>query len=88
MANIKSSIKRAKTNSKRNALKAPQRTAMRTAIKNVEKAVLAADVTTAQEALVVATKKIDRAAGKGLIHKNKAANLKSRLTKSVRTLEA
>ena len=54
---------------------------MKTAIKNFEAAVAAKDVEKAGETLKVAVKTIDKAASKGLLHKNNAANKKSRLTK-------
>ena len=61
---------------------------MKTAIKNVEKAVIAKDKTKATETLAVAIKRIDKAQSSGLIHKNKAARLKSRLTKTMNNMES
>ena len=88
MPNIKSSIKRATQNEKRRALKGSQRSALRTSVKAVEAAVASGDAAAAKEALLKAIKKLDTAAGKGLIHKNAAARKKSRLTKAVNALAA
>ncbi|MGC4375968.1 30S ribosomal protein S20 [Fictibacillus sp. Mic-4] len=88
MANIKSAIKRVKTNEKRRAHNASIKSAMRTAIKNFEVKVANNDVEGAKEAFVVATKKLDKAATKGLIHKNAASRHKSRLAKSLNGITA
>ncbi|WP_033828362.1 30S ribosomal protein S20 [Bacillus andreraoultii] len=88
MANIKSAIKRIKTNEKSRALNISQKSAMRTAIKKVELAVASNDTAAAKEALTLAIRKIDKAATKGLIHKNAANRYKSRLSKKVNTLHA
>ena len=57
------------------------RSKFRTAIKRFEKALEAEDMAKAEELLQVAITEIDRAASKGVIHKNQAARRKSRLTK-------
>lgn len=88
MANIKSSIKRIKTNEKRRILNKSQKSAMRTAIKKVEAAVANKDADAAREALVLAVRKIDKAASKGIIHKNAANRHKSKLYKKVNSLQA
>ena len=88
MANIKSAIKRVKINNKRRAHNASIKTEMRSAIKNVEKLVKSNDIESAKKAVVVATKKLDKAARKGLIHKNAAARQKSRLAKLVNKVSA
>ncbi|GFR37374.1 30S ribosomal protein S20 [Insulibacter thermoxylanivorax] len=88
MPNIKSAIKRARQNEKRRAHNASQKSALRTAIKAVETAVANNELEKAQAALIIATKKLDKAASKGLIHKNAAANKKSRLAKKVNALAA
>ena len=59
---------------------------MNTAIKNVEKAVIANDKEKASANLKVAIKRIDKAASKGIVHKNYVARNKSRLTKKVNAL--
>lgn len=86
MPNIKSAIKRVKTANKRNARNASQKSALRTAIKTFETAVEKNDVEVAKTALLNATKKLDKAVTKGLIHKNTAARKKSRLTKKLNSL--
>ena len=88
MPNIKSAIKRVKTSEKRRQQNASQKSALRTAIKAVEAAVTSNDVNKAKEALILASKKLDKAASKGLIHKNAAARKKSRLAQKVNALSA
>jgi len=58
-----------------------QRTALRNVLKNARTAALESDRDAAQSAFRLATKRLDQAAAKNLIHKNKAARLKSRLSK-------
>lgn len=86
MPNIKSAIKRVKQSEKRRALNASQKSALRTSVKAVETAIANNDAASAQSALLVAFKKLDKAAGKGLIHKNAASRKKSRLTIAVNKL--
>lgn len=88
MPNIKSAIKRAKQNEKRRLHNASQKSALRTAVKKVELAVNRNDADAAKEALVTATKKLDKAVTKGLIHRNAADRKKSRLAKKVNALLA
>ncbi|MBH5318161.1 30S ribosomal protein S20 [Paenibacillus sp. GSMTC-2017] len=88
MPNIKSAIKRVKTNEKRRALNASQKSALRSAVKSADQAIAGTDVDAAKAALVVATKKLDKAVTKGLIHKNAAARKKSRLAKRLNSLSA
>lgn len=88
MPNIKSAIKRVKTNEKRRAQNASQKSALRTAIKNFESSLAANDVEAAKTAFVTAIKKIDKAATKGLIHKNAASRQKSRLQKKLNEFTA
>ena len=86
MPNIKSAIKRVKTTEARNAQNTTAKSAMRTAVKKVEAAVSTNDAAAAKEALVTAASKLDKAAAKGLIHKNAAARKKSRLMKKTNAL--
>jgi small subunit ribosomal protein S20 len=79
LANIKSAIKRAKTNEKRREHNASQKSAMRTAVKKFLTAVEKQDKEQALVLLREATRKLDKAVTKGLIHKNAAARKKSRL---------
>lgn len=60
-----------------------QRSALKTTVKKVRTNAAAANVDGAKDALQIAIKKLDQAADKHLIHKNKASRLKSRLTKLI-----
>ena len=88
MANIKSSKKRAKQAVVRNARNSAQRSQLRTAVKKVVKALDAHDASAAQEAFTVAQPLLDRYAARGLIHKNKAARHKARLTARIKAMQA
>ena len=81
MANIQSAIKRNRQNEKRALANKGVRSQMRTFSK---KALAAAGTDESDETLRIAVKHIDKAANKGIIHKNAAARKKSRLTKAVR----
>ena len=78
MPNIESAIKRVRTSEKANKQNSEQLSAMRTEVKKFEKAV-AAKADNVQDLFKQATRAIDMAQSKGLIHKNKAAREKSRL---------
>ncbi|MED3661506.1 30S ribosomal protein S20 [Ureibacillus sp. FSL K6-8385] len=82
MPNIKSAIKRVKTSQKANAANSSAKSAMRTAVKKAEQAI-ANKSENAQELVVLASKALDKAASKGIIHKNTAARKKSRLAKKL-----
>ncbi|MNZ61394.1 30S ribosomal protein S20 [compost metagenome] len=86
MPNIKSAIKRVKTNDKRRALNASQKSALRTAVKAADTALTNNEVETAKTAFAAASQKLDKAVTKGLIHKNAAARKKSRLAKKLNAL--
>ncbi|MNO14565.1 30S ribosomal protein S20 [compost metagenome] len=86
MPNIKSAIKRVKTNDKRRALNASQKSALRTAVKAADTALTNNEVETAKAAFAAASQKLDKAVTKGLIHKNAAARKKSRLAKKLNAL--
>jgi len=89
MPNIKSAIKRAKTNEKRRLRNASLKSALRTAIKHAEQAIAAGtDVEAAKAAVQAAQRKLDKAVTKGIIHKNAAARKKSRLAKKLNALSA
>ena len=83
MANIKSAIKRAKLSEERRAHNASIKSDMRSAVKTVEALVTNNDLENAKEPFKTASKKLDKAARKGLIHQNAAARQKSRLAKQV-----
>ena len=86
MPNIKSQVKRVKTNEKRRQFNASYKASMRTAIKNVEVAIENKNVEAAKEAYNTANKKLDKAVAKGICHKNFAARQKSRLSKKINCL--
>ena len=86
MANIKSAKKRILVAKTRNERNKSVKSAVKTAIKKVEAAVAANDKAAAEAALLSATSIIDKAAKKGVYHKNNAARKVSRLSKAVNTL--
>ncbi len=81
MANIKSQKKRILTNAKAAERNKAVRSELKTRVKRAE-ATIGSDANT--EALRLAIKRIDKAAAKGVIHKNAAARKKSRLLQKVR----
>ena len=86
LANIKSAKKRILVAKTRNERNKSIKSAVKTAIKKVEAAVAEKDKAAAQAALVSATSVIDKAAKKGVYHKNNAARKVARLAKAVNTL--
>ncbi|MBC3986959.1 30S ribosomal protein S20 [Streptomyces buecherae] len=88
MANIKSQIKRNKTNEKARQRNKAVKSSLRTAIRKTREAVASGDLEKATVAAREASKKLDKAASKGVIHKNAAANKKSALAAQVSTLSA
>ena len=87
MPNIKSAIKRVKTSEQKRANNIATKSAMRTAVKNAEVAI-ANNSENAKDALIAASVKLNKAANKGLIHKNAAARKQSRLAKRLNSLNA
>ncbi|MGP3949340.1 30S ribosomal protein S20 [Streptomyces sp. 7N604] len=87
MANIKSQIKRNKTNEKARLRNKAVKSSLKTAIRKTREAVEAGDVEKATAAAREATRKLDKAVSKGVIHKNQAANKKSALAQRVSTLQ-
>ena len=87
MANIKSAKKRARQSEKHRRHNASLRSMVRTYIKKVVTAIAANDKKLAEESLQEAIPVIDRMAGKGLLHKNKASRHKSRLTAQIRKMD-
>ncbi|WKW47311.1 30S ribosomal protein S20 [Myroides sp. JBRI-B21084] len=83
MANHKSALKRIRSNEKKRVLNKYQHKTTRNAIKALR---LIENKSEATEKLVVVTSMIDKLAKKNIIHSNKAANLKSKLTKHVNAL--
>lgn len=88
MANSPQARKRAKQNTVRRLANHSQRSAVRTAIKKLDAAIAGGDQAAAAAAYTVSTSMIDKATGKGLHHKNRAARLKSRLNKRVKEMDA
>ena len=86
MANIKSQIKRNKTNERRRQRNVAVKSALKTAVRRFRTAADAGDAEAAASALQVASKQLDKAASKGVIHKNQAANRKSAITAQAATL--
>ena len=86
VANIKSQLKRIGTNKKAHDRNKAVKSELKTAIRSARQAVVAGDKEKATTALTVVTKKLDKAASKGVIHKNQAANRKSAIAKQVASL--
>ena len=84
MPNIKSAKKRVKTDEIKRVRNNDQIASMRTSMKKVRVAVKEGDKKKAEELLKDANKKLDKAANKGLIKKNKAARDKAKLAKAVK----
>ncbi|WP_449282598.1 30S ribosomal protein S20 [Leucobacter sp.] len=86
MANIKSQIKRIKTNLKATERNKAYKSELRTVVRATREAIASGDKAAAEAKLLVAGKKLDKAASKGVIHKNQAANRKSKLAAQVAAL--
>ncbi len=86
MPNIKSASKRVELSRAAAAVNKAKKTALKTDLKKFDAAVANGDKAAAAEAYKVAVKAIDKAAVKGLIHKNNAAHKKSRLTLSLNAM--
>jgi small subunit ribosomal protein S20 len=86
MANIKSQIKRIGTNKKAQERNKAVRSELKTAVRITREAITAGDKKKAAAALAVASKKLDKATSKGVVHANNAANRKSALAKQVAAL--
>ena len=86
MANIKSQIKRIRTNEKRRQRNLAVKSELKTLVRKTREAVEAGDKEAAIEALRVASRKLDKAVSKGGLHRNQAANCKSKLVRRVQSL--
>ncbi|MDR1163074.1 MAG: 30S ribosomal protein S20 [Candidatus Accumulibacter sp.] len=86
MANSAQARKRARQSVKQRAHNASQRSTFRTAVKRVQKAILAGDKEAARRIFEESVAVIDRIADKKIVHKNKAARHKSRLSAQVKAL--
>jgi small subunit ribosomal protein S20 len=86
VANIKSQIKRIKTNEKARQRNQSVKSSLKTAIRKTREAVEAGDMAKAEELARSASRKLDKAVTKGVIHANQAANKKSAMAKKINTL--
>ncbi len=86
MANIKSQIKRNRQNEKRRLRNKSVKSSLKTAIRKFNEATVAGDTETATALLRDASRKLDKAVSKGVIHKNQAANRKSAISKRLGAL--
>lgn len=86
MANIKSQIKRIRTNEKARLRNKAVKSELKTYVRRVREAVAAGDKDAATTALQAASRKLDKAVSKGVIHKNQAANRKSAIAKQAAAL--
>ena len=83
MANIKSKIKRIHTNELARLRNQSMKSSLRTAVRSFREAAESGDKEKAAELLVSTSRKLDKAASKGVIHKNQAANKKSALARAL-----
>ncbi|WP_166972181.1 MULTISPECIES: 30S ribosomal protein S20 [Brevibacterium] len=86
MANIKSQMKRIKTNEKARQRNKAVRSEVRSYVRVVRENIAAGNKDEAQQAYAVAARKLDKAVSKGVLHKNNAANRKSRLATQINAL--
>ena len=82
MANIKSQKKRVLTNAKATARNKSVKSALRTHVRKFREAAASGDKDAAGQALRDASRKLDKAVSKGVIHKNQAANKKAAMAKA------
>ena len=86
MANIKSQIKRNRQNDAAHERNKAVKSALKTAVRKFREAATGGNADEAKAAALVATQKLDKAASKGVIHKNQAANRKSAIHKEAASL--
>lgn len=86
MANIKSQQKRNRTNERARLRNKAVKSSLRTAVRAFREAAHAGDKAEAAELLASTNRKLDKAASKGVIHKNQAANKKSALAQALNKL--
>lgn len=86
LANIKSQIKRIKTNEKARQRNKAVRSEVRSYVRVVRENIAAGNKEEAQQAYAVAARKLDKAVSKGVLHKNNAANRKSRMATQINAL--
>ncbi len=88
MANIKSQIKRIKTNEKARLRNKSVKSALKTSVRKFREAAESGDAAAATTAMQTASRQLDKAASKGVIHSNQAANRKSAMAKKAAELAA
>jgi small subunit ribosomal protein S20 len=86
VANIKSQLKRIKTNEKARLRNKAVKSSLKTSVRKFREAADAGDRDTAVQAMTTASRQLDKAASKGVIHKNQAANRKSAMAKRAASL--
>ena len=86
MANIKSQIKRIRTNEAARLRNKSVRSSLKTAVRHFREAADAGHRAAAQEAMSTASRQLDKAASKGVIHANQAANKKSAMAQRINSL--
>ena len=87
MANIKSQIKRNRQNEKAHQRNKAVKSALKTHVRKFREAADSGNVEEAAQALRVATRQLDKAVSKGIIHKNQAANRKSAIAQRLVELQ-
>ncbi len=87
MANLKSQIKRNRQNTKQRARNRVYRGSARTAVRDARAAIGNGEAEDARAAAMIALKALDKAAAKGVIHKNNAARRKSRLMQQLNSMD-
>ena len=87
MANIKSQIKRNRTNEAARLRNKSVKSALKTSVRKFREAAAAGDAAAATELARTASRQLDKAASKGIIHKNQAANRKSAMAAKAAQLE-
>ncbi len=88
MANTASAIKRIRSNERKRKRNKIVRTRTRTAVRAAREALTSSPTDEARQQVLAAVSALDRAAQKGVIHKNNAARRKSRLMKKLNTLSS
>jgi len=88
LANTKSALKAIRVSERKRQQNKPIRTGVRTRIKQAEKLIARSDEPAARQAVILAVSALDKAANKGVIHRNNAARRKSRLMKKLNAILA
>jgi len=88
LANIKSAIKRIRSSERKRMRNKPVRSALKTYVRSAQREINTSDSDAAAEAVVRAISELDKAANKGIIHKNQAARRKSRLMSKLNKMGA